>query len=136
MSKSYTPDLKILEDTKVEKERILPLKGEVHVNVNDVVKSDAIVASTKIPGNVHMVNIANELSIEAKQIFECMQLGENDKVVKGQIIAKSKGIFGFFKSEVKSPIEGKIINVSNVTGQVVISEKAFYSEITYPQADI
>ncbi len=123
MSKSYTPGLKILEDTKVEKERILPLKGEVHVNVNDVVESDTIVASTKIPGNVHMVNVANELSIEAKQIFECMQLGENDKVVKGQIIAKSKGVFGFFKSEVKSPIEGEIINISKVTGQVVISEK-------------
>ena len=31
--------------------------------------------------------------------------------------------FGFFKSQVKSPIDGKIINISKVTGQVVISEK-------------
>ena len=70
MSKSYTPGLKILEDTKVEKERVLPLKGELHVNVNDNVESNTIVASTHIPGNVHMVNIANELNIDAKQILE------------------------------------------------------------------
>mgnify|MGYP001203233798 CR=1 FL=1 len=80
MSKSYTPGLKILENTKVEKERVLPLKGELHVNVNDNVKSNTIVASTKIPGNVHMVNVANELNIEAKQISECMLLKENDKI--------------------------------------------------------
>ena len=27
-----------------------------------------------------------------------------------------------FKSNIKSPIDGKIINISNVTGQVVVSE--------------
>ena len=123
MSKSYTPGLKILENTKVEKERVLPLKGELHVNVNDKVKSNTIVASTKIPGNVHMINIANELNIEAKQISECMLLKENDKIKKDQILARSKGIFGLFKSEIKSPIDGEIINISNVTGQIVISEK-------------
>ena len=123
MSKSYTPGLKILENTKVEKERVLPLKGELHVNVNDNVKSNTIVASTKIPGNVHMVNVANKLNIEAKQILECMLLKENDKIKKDQILARSKGIFGLFKSEIKSPIDGEIINISNVTGQVVISEK-------------
>jgi len=123
MSKSYTPGLKILENTKVDKERVLPLKGELHVNVNDNVKSNTIVASTKIPGNVHMVNVANELNIEAKQISECMLIKENDKIKKDQILARSKGIFGLFKSEVKSPIDGEIINISTVTGQVVISEK-------------
>ena len=39
MSKSYTPGLKILEDTKVEKERVLPIKVDLHVNVNDYVES-------------------------------------------------------------------------------------------------
>ena len=32
MSKSYTPGLKVLEKTLIEKERILPLKGKVHVD--------------------------------------------------------------------------------------------------------
>ena len=123
MSKSYTPGLKILENTKTTKERILPLKGEVHVSENDIVDSDKIVASTDIPGNVHMVNIANKLNIDAKDILSFMLLNENDEVVENQTIAKNKGIFGFFKTEIKSPVDGSIINISDVTGQVVISEK-------------
>jgi PleD family two-component response regulator len=46
MSKSYTPGLKILEKTVIKKERILPLKGKVHVNQDEEVNADKIVAST------------------------------------------------------------------------------------------
>ena len=123
MSKSYTPGLKILENTRINKERILPLKGEVHVTKEEIVNSDTVVASTKIPGNVHMLNISNELNIDPKEVVKSMLVNENDAVSKKQVIAKSKGIFGFFKSEVKSPVDGNILNISDVTGQVVISEK-------------
>ena len=121
MSKSYTPGLKVLKNTKINKERLLPLKGKVHVDVNDLVKSEKIVASTEIPGNVHMINLSNELNIDPKQINECVLINEGDHVSKEQLIAQNKGLFGFFKSEVKSPIDGQIMNISNVTGQIVIS---------------
>jgi len=123
MSKSYTPGLKVLKHTKVVKDRLLPLKGEVHVNLDDPVESNTIVASTEIPGNVHMLNIANELNVDANQILDCMFVNEEDHVSKGQVIAQNKGIFGLFKSEVKSPIDGQIMNISKITGQVVIAEK-------------
>ena len=123
MSKSYTPGLKVLKDTNIKKERLLPLKGNLHVEINEYVESDTIVASTEIPGNVHMINIANELNIDVDQVEICMNVKINDNVSKNQIIAESKGIFGFFKSEIKSPIDGTIINISNITGQIVISEK-------------
>jgi len=123
MSKSYTPGLKVLKNTKVKKERLLPLKGKVHVEVKDIVNSDKIVASTEIPGNVHMINLSNELNIDPKQVDEFVLINENDFVSKNQIIAQNNGLFGFFKSEVKSPIDGQIMNISKVTGQIVISEK-------------
>ena len=113
MSKSYTPGLKVLKDANVSKERLLPLKGNVHVKLKDKVKSNTIVASTEIPGNVQMINIANELNIEVNQVEKCMLVKINDSVKQNQIIAQSKGIFGMFKSDVKSPIDGKIINISN-----------------------
>jgi len=53
----------------------------------------------------------------------------NENVTKDQIIAQNKGLFGMFKTEVKSPIDGKIINISKVTGQVVISEKPLPIEV-------
>ena len=122
MSKSYTPGLKVLKDTNVSKERLLPLKGNVHVKLADIVDCNTIVASTEIPGNVQMINVANELNVDVDQIEKCMLIKINDNVEKKQLIAQTKGLFGMFKSDVKSPIDGKVINISNVTGQVVISE--------------
>ena len=37
--------------------------------------------------------------------------------------------FGLFKTEVVSPIDGQVINISKVTGQVVISEKPLPIEV-------
>ena len=80
MSKSYTPGLKILEKTSIEKERILPLKGKVHSNQGDKVDANDIVASTEIPGNVQMLNIANELNIDADQVSECMLCSVDENI--------------------------------------------------------
>ena len=66
MSKSYTPGLKVLDSTIVIKERKLPLLGKVLVRKGDQVDSNKIVASTEIPGNVQMINIANKLNIDAE----------------------------------------------------------------------
>ena len=103
MSKSYTPGLKVLKSTKIVKDRILPLKGKVCVSDRQEVKSDTIVASTELPGNVHMVNVANELNLEPDQISDSMLVDLQSAVKKDQIIARSKGVFGMFKSEVKTP---------------------------------
>ena len=129
MSKSYTPGLKILEKTVIKKERILPLKGKVHVNQDEEVNADKIVASTKIPGNVQMINIANELNIDPDEVIECMLCKVDENIKKGQVIARSKGLFGLFKSELKSPIDGTIGNISDVTGQIIISEEPYPIEV-------
>tara|TARA_B100001029_G_C15051165_1_gene450819 strand:- start:56 stop:1159 length:1104 start_codon:yes stop_codon:yes gene_type:complete len=129
MSKSYTPGLKVLERVSVVKERILPLLGEVHVNKDDKVEADRIIASTKIPGNVQMINVANELNIDPDQVPSCMLCKIDEKVSKGQIIARSKGLFGLFKSEVKSPLNGTLANISDITGQAIISEEPHPIEI-------
>ena len=129
MSKSYTPGLKVLEKTLIKKERILPLKGKVHVEEGVSVEANDVVASTEIPGNVQMLNIANELNIDPDQVSDCMLCSLDEHIKKGQIIAQSKGLFGLFKSEVKSPLDGTIGNISDVTGQVIISEKPYPIEV-------
>jgi len=53
----------------------------------------------------------------------------DENVKKGQLIAQSKGLFGLFKSDVKSPLDGIIGNISDITGQVIISEKPYPIEI-------
>ncbi len=129
MSRSYTPGLKILSRTKISKKRQLPLKGVVHLNVGDVVKPDEVVASTELPGNVQMVNVANKLNIEPEAVPECMLVELDEKISKNQIIAESKGIFGMFKNQLKSPIDGTLSNVSEITGQVILSEPPIPVEV-------
>ena len=129
MSKSYSPGLKILEKTSIKKERILPLKGKVHVHAGDKVDADNVVASTKIPGNVQMINVANELNIDPDEVSDCMLCSIDENIKKGQIIAQSKGLFGLFKSEIKSPLNGIVGNISDVTGQIIISEKPYPIEV-------
>ena len=56
MAHAYTPGLKVLDNTTVEKERRLPLKGEVLVEKGANVTPEKIIARTHLPGNVQMVN--------------------------------------------------------------------------------
>ena len=122
MAHAYTPGLKVLENTSVEKERRLPLKGEVLVDKGADVSPEKIVARTHLPGNVQMVNVANLLNVDAQDVpgFMLIDIGKN--VSKDDLLAETKGLFGLFKSEVKSPVDGVVESVSNVTGQVVIRE--------------
>ena len=129
MSRSYTPGLKILAQTKIIKKRQLPMKGTVHLKIGDIVKPDEVVASTEIPGNVQMVNVANQLNVEPENVPECMLVELDESISKGQIIAESKGIFGLFKSQLKSPIDGTLANVSEITGQAILSEPPIPVEV-------
>jgi hypothetical protein len=129
MASAYTPGLKIVSKTLVEKDRKLPLLGEVRVKKGDKVKAESVVASTNLPGNVFMVNIANLLSIEPHEIKDFLKKKEGDRVEKDDIIAETSGFFGFFKSCVRSPIKGSIENLSTATGQAVLREPPIPVEV-------
>ena len=45
-----------------------------------------------------------------------------EAVSEDEIIATTKGLFGLFKSQARSPIDGTIESVSDVTGQVILRE--------------
>ncbi len=122
MAHAYTPGLKVLHKTKINKERRLPLKGIVIVEKGATVSPDDIVAKTDLPGNVQMVNVANSLNIDAQDIREAMQVKEGAQVTQGQQIAEVKGLFGLFKSKVESPVDGTVEVISDSTGQVVLRE--------------
>jgi len=129
LAHSYTPGLKVLKSTKILKERRLPLKGSVESKVGERVKPNDIVAKTDLPGNVQMINVANQLNIDASDINQCMIKTTGESVHKNDLIAETKGIFGFFKSSVLSPVDGTIETISNVTGQVVLRESPIPVEV-------
>ena len=129
MAHAYTPGLKVLHHTKVEKNRRLPIKGEITKQVGDLLKPEDVVAKTDLPGNVQMLKVANVLNIGPADVPDVMLVGEGDKVNKGQMIAETEGFFGFFKSNVKSPIDGTVESISDVTGQIVMREAPIPVEV-------
>ena len=129
MAHAYTPGLKVLHHTKVEKNRRLPIKGKITKQVGDLLKPGDVVATTDLPGNVQMLKIANLLNIGPADVPDVMLVKEGDKVVKGQMIAETEGLFGFFKSDVKSPIDGTVEAISDVTGQIVMREAPIPVEV-------
>ena len=122
MAHAYTPGLKVTEGMTIQKERRLPLEGEVLVEAGATVKADDVVAKADLPGNVQLLNVANLLSVPPEEIAEYMLKPVGEAVSADEIIATTKGLFGLFKSQARSPINGTIEAISDVTGQVILRE--------------
>ena len=122
MAHAYTPGLKISAQTIIRSERRLPLMGDVLVEVGNQVAAEEVVAQTDLPGNVQMIHAANLMGTSPINVGQFMLKKVGDSVEEDEIIAQSNGLFGLFKSEVRSPISGTIENISDVTGQVIVRE--------------
>jgi hypothetical protein len=122
MAHAYTPGLKVTDRTVVRKERRLPLPGEVKVAKGARVHGDDIIARTELPGNVQTVNVGGLLGVPPEDMPQLMLKQAGDPVAKDEVIARSKGLFGLFKSEAKSPVAGVVESISSITGQVILRE--------------
>ena len=129
MAHAYTPGLKVTKGTIIQKERRLPLQGEVLVEAGTIVQAEDVVAKADLPGNVQLLNVANLLSVPAEEVIEHMLKPVGEAITKDEIIATTKGLFGLFKSQAHSPIDGTIEAVSDVTGQVILREPPIPVEV-------
>ena len=123
MATAYTPGLKVTSHMRHTQRRVLPISGEVKVSVGDKVDCRDIVAETFMPGDATPVNMANKLSVPPSDVAELMLKKDGEKIQKDEVIAITKGIFGMFKSEYKSPVKGTIESISKVTGQMIVRGK-------------
>ncbi len=129
MAHAYTPGLKVSRYTIVRKERKLPIKGKVVVSKGQEVKAEDIVARTELPGNAVIVNISAKLGIPPADVRNAMLKKEGESVSKDEVIAVARVFFGLFKTEFKSPIDGIVESISDITGQVVLREPPIPVEV-------
>ena len=73
--------------------------------------------------------MASQLNIGPADILEALKVSEGEQVKKGQLLAQTGGLFGLFKSEIFSPIDGTIESISDVTGQIIMREAPIPVEI-------
>ena len=129
MAHAYTPGLKVSAKSSIEKIRKLPLAGEVLVGLKDSVTATQVVAKTMLPGKIYPMNVAGELGLKAEELQATLKKKEGDSVKKGEIIAQTNGIFGLFKSDFTSPIDGSISQISKKTGQIIFNDPPIPVEI-------
>lgn len=122
MAHSYTPGLTVTEQTVIRRRRVLPLPGVVLVDRGDIIRSEQPVARAELPGKVHPLNLANQLGVAPDEIKEYLIKKEGDPVQKDEVLAENKPLIKWFKTEITSPITGKVESLSTVTGQVLLRE--------------
>ena len=120
MAHAYTPGLKVSARTRLRRLRLLPIPGEVRVAAGERVAAQDVAAQTFMAGDVTPLNLANLLSVPPAEVPDCMLKREGDRVELGEPLARTKGIFGLFKTECRAKAAGTIESVSPVTGQVMI----------------
>jgi hypothetical protein len=120
MANAYTPGLTVSSRIRHQTRRLLPISGDVLVKTGDRVDAQQIVAQTFMPGDVTPLNLANLLSMPAADVPRCLLKKQGDRIEIGEPLARTKGIFGKFRTEYKSQVRGTIESISSVTGQVIV----------------
>lgn len=120
MTAAYTPGLKVSRRMRHRIRRLLPVSGEVLVAVEDRVNATDVVAQATMPGDVTPVNVANALSIPPGEVPAAMLVKEGHRIGLGDLVARSKGIFGLFRAEYHAKTGGIVESVSGITGQMIV----------------
>jgi hypothetical protein len=129
MARILVPSLQIKRSTVVRKLRELPVPGEVLVAEGSAVQSGDVVARTFLPGDLHILRIAEKLGVEAFEVMAGLVVKQGEQVRRGQLLCEHAGIFGLFKSRYLCPCEGLVEFVMEKTGHVGVREAARPIEI-------
>jgi hypothetical protein len=117
---TYTPGLKVVRRVRHRVGRVLPIAGDVLFRQGDRVNAEDVVARTFMPGDVTPINLANALSVTGAEAKTSLVKNKGERIEPGELLARTRGIFGLFKSEYRSKTAGTIESVSAITGQVII----------------
>jgi len=101
--------------TRIRRERLLPLPGNVFVTTGQQVKATDVIAETHTVNQHLMVDVASQLKISARQAQNLLNVNVNQMVERGEVIA---GPTGFPPRSVKAPERGKVVYIHD--GQVLI----------------
>lgn len=117
---AYAPSLRVTSHATIRKERRLPIAGKVSAKVGDAVRAEDVVARAELPGDVATVNVVNLLGITPAELPKLMRKRVGEAVEREEVIAETKPFLKFLRSVARSPAQGTIETVSQITGQVLV----------------
>jgi hypothetical protein len=102
MAKAYTPGLRVSARCIYRTRRALPTAGKVQVALGDRVQGATVIAFTHLDGDITPMKVASLLACPPKDLPALMLKKVGEAVTAGEVIARSKGVFGMMKTEVKA----------------------------------
>ena len=120
MAKAYTPGLRVSARCIYRTRRALPTAGNVQVALGDRVQGATVIAFTHLDGDITPMKVASLLACPPKDLPALMLKKVGEAVTAGEVIARSKGVFGMMKTEVKATGTGTIESVSDSSGMVFL----------------
>jgi hypothetical protein len=126
---AYTPGLRVAPQAVVRRERRLPLRGRVRVELGSRVEPHTVVACTELPGDVETVNLASRLGVDPHRVTGALARPIGSQVRRGEVLARARSLFGLVRSSVESPADGTIESVSAVSGQLLLRQPPIPVEI-------
>ncbi len=124
MSHAYYPGLRASDWTSLRRERLLPVAGDVLVRAGQAVQPGDVVAQTSLRGQLVPVNVSGSLGVPPAEVPAAMLKGVGDDVAEGEVIARTKGVFGLLRAECRAPAAGRVASLSTATGQLMLEGPA------------
>ena len=124
MGTAYTPGLTVSPSVTIRKQRRLPAKGKVLVEVGQKLEAQTVVARTEILGYMQTVRVAESLGLEPDDAIKALLVTQGDTVVQNQVVAQSKSFWGLFKSDCRTPIAGVVELIVLATGHIGVRAPA------------
>ena len=115
----YYPSLSHVRPlTVIQRERILPMPGEVLVNMGQRVDASEPVARAEVPGRYYIINVAQTLRIAPEATTKHIRVKSGQPVEEGQVIASRRTLLGLMPRMVRAPREGVVAAVGG--GRVLL----------------
>jgi hypothetical protein len=115
----YYPSLtRVMPLTTIRRERILPVSGEVLVDIGARVESMSIVARAEMPGRYYILNVAQALRVSPEAADKYVRLRPGQPVPAGQMVAGRRTNLGLVPLVVRAPQDGIVAAVGG--GRVLL----------------
>jgi hypothetical protein len=115
----------------ITKTRKLPAKGDVHVSVGEIVKPDTIIATGMVPNpELHELKLFQQLRVEPDSVKNYLTKSEGDDVQRDEVLGVSRSFFTRQTRVARSPIDGTIESISDVTGRMMIRSNPLSIEVS------
>jgi hypothetical protein len=114
----YGPVTNVLASTLVRRERMLPVRGYVLVDMGDRVDTVDIIGKYRRTGRFVMLDAATHLHLRGKELSPYLVKRPGDTVQEGEAIASRPRVGKLFPRVLRAPSNGRVIAVTD--SQVVV----------------